>query len=376
MRKHYQVIIVGAGFAGAATAAALATDGVADVLLVDREPTAGAHSSGRNAGMVRRAVENPAITALAVEGASAIVDSGVPLRRTGSYLLGARERISEATLALFPHRWVSAAEARARVPLLGDAIGEEVLETADDGIVEVHALLEHYLSVARNAGVEMCFGAAGVRPRVAGGRVAGLLFEDGREVGCDHLVAATGAWGAEWGEWAGAPVALTPRRRHLICTATLDGGAPPWHWPWVWDLARGYYFRPEAGGLLWSPCDEFPQAACSALPDPAAPRWLAEKLERAMPRAATLQVGQHWAGHRTFAPDGCFLLGPDPRLEGWHWAVGLGGHGVTVSAAIGRRVAGGITGSCAIEAAHAWRSAVVPHEQERRDVVGARGARW
>ena len=78
----------------------------------------------------------------------------------------------------------------------------------------------------------------------------------------------------------------------------------------MWDIERGFYFRPEAGGLLWSPCDEVDQDACSALPDPEAPRWLAEKLIDAVPRAASLSVGRHWAGHRTFTPDGRFLQKP------------------------------------------------------------------
>lgn len=375
MRDHYDVVVVGAGFAGAATAAHLMAEGVSDLVVLDREATAGAHSSGRNAGMVRRAAEDSAITPLAVEGAGFIRElaDDVPFRETGSYLLGARSRIDAHSLALFPHTWRSPSEAHERVALLSH-VSDVVLETPHDGIVEVHALLQHYLATVRSGGGQIALGVENPTPitgKSAGGedQVTGVRVGE-RLVHASHVVCATGAWGREWGDAVGAPIRLVPRRRHIVCTAAPEG-TPPWHWPWVWDLETSFYFRPEAGGLLWSPCDECAQEPCSALPDPAAPRWLAEKLEHAVPAAAGLSVGQHWAGHRTFTPDGRFLLGPDPRVKGWHWAVGLGGHGVTVSSAIGRRVAGGITGSCEIEAAHAFRASVVA-----AGPVVAGGERW
>ena len=46
-----------------------------------------------------------------------------------------------------------------------------------------------------------------------------------------------------------------------------------------------------------------------------------------------------WVGQRTFCPDRRFLLGEDARCEGWHWAVGLGGHGVTSALAVGEQLA-------------------------------------
>ena len=97
-------------------------------------------------------------------------------------------------------------------------------------------------------------------------------------------------------------------------------------WPFVWDLRHGFYFRPEAAGLIWSPCDSEPDEPGSAQAAPEAPEWLARKVTPVLPRAGTLRPLRHWAGHRTFTPDRRFLLGPDPRVDGWHWAAALGGH--------------------------------------------------
>ena len=52
MAETAEVVIVGAGFAGAATAHHLAERGVRSVLLLEREPVPGAHASGRNAALV------------------------------------------------------------------------------------------------------------------------------------------------------------------------------------------------------------------------------------------------------------------------------------------------------------------------------------
>jgi D-arginine dehydrogenase len=59
-----------------------------------------------------------------------------------------------------------------------------------------------------------------------------------------------------------------------------------------------------------------------------------------------------FAGLRTFTPDGNFLLGADPRLEGFFWCAGLGGNGMTLSPAIGRIVAEAVRGQ-APPSAHA-----------------------
>ena len=41
------------------------------------------------------------------------------------------------------------------------------------------------------------------------------------------------------------------------------------------------------------------------------------------------------SGLRTMAPDGRFVVGEDPRLKGFFWVAGLGGHGVTASFSVG-----------------------------------------
>ena len=100
-------------------------------------------------------------------------------------------------------------------------------------------------------------------------------------------------------------------------------------------LLACYSLTPEVGGLLLSPCDQVPWPAGPPRRDPAMLELLAEKLAAGCPPLAGLPIKAWWAGLRTLAPDGRFAIGPDPRLQGFFWVAGLGGHGMTGSAAAG-----------------------------------------
>ncbi|MCI0651169.1 MAG: FAD-binding oxidoreductase [Planctomycetes bacterium] len=359
--RTYDVVVLGAGLAGVAVARALCAAGVSRLLIIERESSAGAHASGRSAGLVRTATEDAAIAPLAREGAAAIRAFGDAFRRTGSLLLGGAERLPEAVLSRPEHRGASAGDLAALAPLLDVPALAGAIATSDDGWVDVPALLERMLAEVRAAGGEVRYGLAARAPRIARGAACGVDTDEGA-IACKDLVVATGAWAAEWGEKGGIPVSLRPFRRHLAETrspAASAGASDTQAWPWVWDLERRFYFRGTEAGMLWCACDDVPDAAGDARADAGAWQKIDAKIASALPRARPLDVVRVWAGHRTFASDRRFLLGPDPRLAGWHWAAALGGHGVTVANAIGRRVAAAILGDGVPEAEFTLRTAVL-----------------
>ena len=67
-RDRYDVIIVGAGIAGASFAYFLSRRGVGDVLLVEREWTAGCHATGRSAAVAYPLDPHPVIQQLKAPG--------------------------------------------------------------------------------------------------------------------------------------------------------------------------------------------------------------------------------------------------------------------------------------------------------------------
>ena len=67
-----EAVVIGAGIAGAATAYHLAATGRWRVTVLEKEPVAGFHATGRNAAMIRQAVLPDAVAALAVDATRAL----------------------------------------------------------------------------------------------------------------------------------------------------------------------------------------------------------------------------------------------------------------------------------------------------------------
>ena len=347
LRESFDVVVAGAGFAGAATACALAAAGVRDVLVLEAEDQPGSHASGLNAALLRRLVPDPATGAALRRSARAMYDpawnDAVGFERNGSMLLVGGDggdlagAVAEASSDGLACRSVSRDEAIARVPVLASATFDHALFTQDDAVVDIHALLWRYLAAARAGGAVIATACPITSVETDGTRVVAVSTPRGR-VACRVLVDAAGAWANGLAALAGLPpLSMAPYRRHLVTTPPAD--FVDRSWPFVWDVAAGYYFRPEVGGLLMSPCDQSEAAPGPAMRDPAALVLLAEKLARHAPALAGLAVKHWWAGLRTITADGRFAIGWDPRLEGFFWVAGLGGHGMTGSAFAGEAAA-------------------------------------
>ncbi len=346
------VVVVGGGFAGASTAFHLARLGFRDVLLLESDDQPGAHASGLNAAMVRQLVPDGATGAVLRASAAAIAGewaADVHWCGNGSLLLvgaeaegGLLDAAREAAGAGLACQVVDRARAVARVPLLADVDFRAGIATASDGVVDISALLWKYLAGAKAGGARVFPSCPVEAVETAGGRVRAVVTPRGR-VACRVLVDAAGAWANRVAALAGvAPLAMTPFRRHLVVTPPLD-----WvdaGWPFVWHVDAGFYFRPEVGGLLLSSCDQRAAEPGPTPRDPAVLEDLARKLAEHAPALAGLPVKRYWAGLRTITTDGRFAIGPDPRLAGFFWVAGLGGHGMTGSWAVGEIAAALLAG--------------------------------
>jgi glycine/D-amino acid oxidase-like deaminating enzyme len=80
------VAIIGGGFAGMATAWALARLGVTDTIVLERESELGRYASGRSAGLGRQLAEDNDTTALTVRGAALMRDWPTVWAPTGGIL--------------------------------------------------------------------------------------------------------------------------------------------------------------------------------------------------------------------------------------------------------------------------------------------------
>jgi D-arginine dehydrogenase len=229
------------------------------------------------------------------------------------------------------HVQLSERELHERAPLLQGGDAQHGLLLLDGGVLDLHALTSGLARVARAHGARFRTGASVANVQHTGGRVSGVVLDDGEQLRAPHVVLAVGAWSESLGAVSGAALPLTPMRRHLV--QLRAAGAARAQMPVVWRLEDEVYFRPESGGLLASPCDETAWPAGVPVNDPAALLMLAQKLQRTAPTLASAQVSHAWACLRTFARDRELVVGSDARVRGLFWLTGLGGRGMSVAPA-------------------------------------------
>lgn len=348
------VVVVGAGFAGAATALALSASSDLRIVVIDAAPTPAYHASGRNAAMARRVIAEPVLAQLATtsvhhmrERWPHLVDSrgGLLLGDVGAVdrLMAVARNIEglESTV----ERWTRA-RAEQLLPCLQGGHSTDAVFSHACGVVDIHGLLQTYIREARTNGVTFEFGAELVDVErtngvVSGVRIATATASGLRRLDCSAVVNAAGFAVNRVAHMAGvSPIAATPFRRHLYVTASMP--IVEADWPFVWDVSRGFYFRPEGDGLLMCACDGTPWEP--PLPDepttnPEQRERLAERFSTDVPGLVAARPKRHWAGLRVLTDDGRFAIGSDPELGGLTWVAALGGHGMTTSLAVGQLAA-------------------------------------
>ena len=165
-------LIIGAGFAGAATAYHLARRGIRDTILLEREAIPGFHSSGRNAAMIRQCVPEPALFELTRAGAAFLRNlpddwpEAVSFKQNGSLLLGSgsgwkklqQDAEIGRSLGVEVDLWTPL-QAQRHVAALEKAHFDGALWCATDGVIDIHGLLLGYLKYACAHGAKIYYGA-------------------------------------------------------------------------------------------------------------------------------------------------------------------------------------------------------------------------
>lgn len=343
--EDFEVIILGAGMAGASLAAELA--GQRRLLLLEAEDLDSRHATGRSAAMYFESYGNPTIRALTRASRSFLlnpptgfVDQPLMTRRDG-LIVAAIDKLSKlddwtARPATATLQRLNATEVRALVPVLRAGwVGGGVLDRTGHDL-DVAALHQAYLRRARRAGARVLLGAGEAHiARVAG---AWRVHSRAGEFVAPLIVNATGAWADLVAERAGAQqVGLQPLRRTLV---TID--APPGQdirdWPMVIGADEDFYFKPDAGQLLLSPANEDPMPPCDVAPDELDVALAVDRFERAT-TLVVQRVIRRWAGLRSFVVYRTPVVGFDAQAEGFFWLAGQGGYGIQTAPAMARAAA-------------------------------------
>lgn len=385
--SRVDLIVVGGGIAGAATAFYAARAGL-QVLVVERRAEIASLTTAAATGAFRLQHDNAEELALVREGVDLYLDFAartgldgwdLGIRQQG-YLFCARSEASAARarelvamqrgFGLTDVELIDGDEVRRRWPMLAPSIIQARFR-AGDGFIDQIALARGYAAAASNAdripdalpggGAQFALGVevhgfvrdgAGVS-----GAVIGVETSRGTVHAANTLIAA-GPWSGVVGAIAGIDVPIAPTIRQKLVIPELpdiDQSAPMTiddetgsHWRPA--LAGCYALRTDPATPVGEPLLEVPTDAAyaTALLDPASPSALAnlapfwgEVWRRGVP-SWHLMAGQY-----EYTPDHRPLLGPT-ALAGLHVNTGYSGHGVMCSAGGARRAVDLLIGRSAV----------------------------
>ena len=336
------MLIIGAGIAGASLAWRLARAG-RPVVLIEREPQPGMHSTGRSAAMFMESYGPPGVRALT--RASRDFYLHPPAGFAEAPLLSPRHALFVATAgqqaALARMQADLAASGTTMVllnsellaqaaPALKPSLFQNALLDEQGYDMDVHALLQGFLRGARQAGARLLTGVWPLRAAHDGQRWR-VALSDGNELVAHTVVNAAGAWADELAALFGAaPIGLQPRRRSAF-TFRAPEGVDIGGWPMVADVDEAWYFKPDAGQLLGSPANADPVPPHDVQP---------EEFDIALgihliQEATNLRIERPtatWAGLRSFVADGDLVIGFDDACPGFFWLAAQGGYGIQSAA--------------------------------------------
>ena len=348
--ERASVVVIGAGCIGASVAYQLARRGVKDVVVLEREPFAGAGSTSKAAGGVRAQFSTPInvrISMLAVshyERFAEELESDPVFFQVGYlFLLGEAalwdsfQRQAEMQRGLgLPVQTLTAEGARALVPELeiGDVLGATFCPL--DGLCNPHEITQAYVRQARRLGADFRFALPATGLELSGTRVTGVRTADGVIV-TPMVVNAAGPWAAVVARWAGVDLPVVPIRRHCFTTEPL----PFVHerLPMIVDLPSGVYMHRESGGMLMGLANRDEPPGFDTRTDWDLLERIVEPAMHRVPALESAQVSNGWAGLYETTPDHNAVLGPPAAVEGLMLANGFSGHGLMHAPAVGQLIA-------------------------------------
>lgn len=348
----FDVIVVGAGITGAATAYFLKKRGVANVLLLDRyEPAAG--GTGKSAAIIRQHYSNPLAANLTRESMAILsmlskegFDTG--FARTGYHMLvpeamlkGARANIAMLTGIGIATELQDLASSRIADLVNPDGVAGVVYEPDGgyaDPVRSTEALVEAFRALGgqfrSKTPVQALVGDA---KRVTGVKLRGEAIQ------ANFVVNASGPWAGNLGESVGIDMPLRIVREQDTVWEARPGRPIP-EGP-VSNAVDAIYMRP-LGNRRFVVGRGFPKEYHDVDPNNYETKAdedfvsdVLERLERRFPPFSSAVRVDSYASLYDVTPDWYPFAGPRTGVEGYADAWGGSGHGFKLAPAMGRRLA-------------------------------------
>ncbi|HEY3138733.1 MAG TPA: FAD-binding oxidoreductase [Blastocatellia bacterium] len=358
MKKTADVVIIGGGCMGASTAYHLTRRGIADVVLLEREPMLGMGSTGRNAGGVRHQFSNESNVKLSIESIRLLehfaeeVGYEIDFHQDGYLFLLSNERDVNAFRrnAQMQRRLgvevvlMSPEEAGRLAPGLESDNVIEATFCARDGIADPNGVTMGFAKAAQAAGAKVYRDTEVTGITIDEGHVAMVQTTRGA-ISTHTVVNAAGPYARDIGKMVGLEVPVLPFRRHVFITEPLASGSRvPASRIMVIDFETTFYFHREGAGILFGMSDpDEPSSYDTTVSWQFLERVTPVAVKR-LPALADAGIAHAWAGLYEMTPDAMPIIGPADEMEGFFLIAGFSGHGFQHSPAAGRILADMIAG--------------------------------
>ena len=356
-KNTYDIIIIGGGIMGSATAYYLAkTDPTLKVAVVERDPTYARASTTLSMSNVRiqfSLKENIQISQYAFEILDRFedemaVDGNKPkiyYHREGNLFLVDPNNEAQSRRAYELQKslgcrieWWAPQKIKEVFPLYETGSLTGGTYGPDDGHFDAYAALMGYKAKARSLGVEYLKNDVH-KITTRSGRVTGVRLASTESLATRFVINCAGAWAAQVAATAGVSLPIVPVKRQVF---TLDTAVKPRGPLPLTVLPSGLYFRTETGGviLLGKSMAEDATGFEFSWDDKRFMEHLWPELAEFVPAFDRLKLVRGWAGlYAVNTLDGNAVLGEWPELQGFFLANGFSGHGLQQAPAVGRYLA-------------------------------------
>ncbi|WP_018335013.1 NAD(P)/FAD-dependent oxidoreductase [Actinomycetospora chiangmaiensis] len=350
-----EVIVVGGGLEGCATAYALTRRGITDVTVVERA-TVGSGGTGKSSGVVRCHYGVSSLAAMATRSLDTFEHAedvlGVDVGFFGiGYVVGVGpENVAALHASMADQRAVGVrtedidhTEVAKLWPVADlEPFGAFAWEERG-GYGDAYRTAQGFAGAARRAGAHLRQGTLVTGLVVGNGRVTGVRCSDGEVLEADAVVLAAGPWSVPLLAEQGVELPLTVHRESLVL---VDPGQDLGEVPVFSDLVSLQYVRYErvSAELLVGNSDL--GTLEPADPDRYSNQATPEALDRAVEKVGTrfpglvdASIASSYAGCYDVTPDFNPVISRVDGLDGLVVAAGFSGHGFKISPEVGRLVA-------------------------------------
>lgn len=353
MASHYDVIIIGGGISGAATAFFLKQKGVDRVLLVERGRLASG-GTGQSAAIVRQHYTTPLMTRMALESvkifqsANELLGREAGYRRVGYLFLSpphmtemVRKQLDMQVAVGVAGRWLSADELASRYEWLNTEGVDGACFEPEGGYADpVHAV-EGFADAFRDRGGDVQLNTP-VRALIRhGDRIEGIVTDEG-DISCGAVVNAAGPWAQPLAASAEIEMQMRSVREQDTVWEARAGRPLPEHS--ISNPVDAIYIRPM-GNRRYVVGRGFPKDYVDCDPynykTTADENFVAdvqERLDRRIPPFQGAKLIDSYAALYDVTPDWYSYVGPRAGLAGYFDFNGGSGHGFKIAPAMARHL--------------------------------------